>query len=377
MKLLHLFLLLVFGLTVSVQAQDIDDDMYFVSNKKKATKSTVKTQKNYTTSTFATKTDTAEDDAEANVDYHTGQLRDVDDYNRRGNKASNGQVVAKLVNDTLYVYSNDSTEQKTYVYGEEPESNGKYYEDENYYEDDYTYASRLGRYHSVLFVSPWYWDYCYGWYDPWYDPWYGWYAPYYRHGFYSWYDWGWGWHYYPTWGYAWGYSGYYHHHPVYHYHGGYYGGGVSHRPSVSKPYYYGGHRPSGTISQVGRTSGSQGNIRSDARTDVYRGGSSRGGRQPVTREGYTPRSERTSTSRSTRNATSTETSNRGFNQSSRSTDSYRSSSSSSSSSSRSSSMSSGSFGGGSRGGSFGGGGGGGFSGGGRGGGGGGVGRGGR
>ena len=127
MKLLHLFLLFVFGLTVSVQAQDIDDDMYFVSNKKKATKSTVKTQKNYTTSTFATKTDTAEDDAEANADYHTGQLRDVDDYNRRGNKASNGQVVAKLVNDTLYVYSNDSTEQKTYVYGEESESNGKYY----------------------------------------------------------------------------------------------------------------------------------------------------------------------------------------------------------------------------------------------------------
>ena len=47
--------------------------------------------------------------------------------------------------------------------------------------DDYTYASRLGRYHRVVFVDPWYWDYCYGWYDPWYDPWYGWYAPYYRH----------------------------------------------------------------------------------------------------------------------------------------------------------------------------------------------------
>lgn len=351
MKLLHLFLLLLCGFTTSVQAQDIDDDMYFVSNKKKAAKSKVKAQQDYANPTVTRRTISAVNDSEANVDYHTGKLRDVDDYNRRNNIISNGQVVAKLQNDTLYVYSNDSTSQQTYVYGSDNGVNSNYYDydDSYYYNDDYVFTSRLGRYHSVHFIDPWYWDYCYGWYDPWYNPWYGWYAPYY-----------------PTWSYSWCSPIYHHNYPIYHHHGG----GVSHRPGISKPYYYGGSRPSGTISQVGRTSGGQGNIRSGARTDVNRGSASRLGRQSVTRDGYIPRSERTTTSRSSRSTTSSETSNRSYNQSSRSTDSYRSSSSSS----RSSSMGSGSFGGGSRGGNSGGGG---FSGGGRGGGGGGVGRGGR
>jgi hypothetical protein len=355
MKLLHLFLLLVFGLslTITVQAQDIDDDMYFVSNKK-AAKTTAKSQNNYTTSTVVRQTVPAQVDTDASADYHTGQLRDVDDYNRRGNSASNGQVVAKLVNDTLYVYSNDSTEQKTYVYGDESDPNSKYYEDENYYEDDYTYASRLNRYHRVHFIDPWYWDYCYGWYDPWYDPWYGWYAPYYRHGYYSWYDWGWGWRYSPGWG--WGYPVYYHHYPVYH------GGVYAHRP-ITEAYRNGGQRSASYSSRGNRISGRSVTAR-NSRNSSYtrsletsrRGGVVRDDNQSAVSRGARANSTRnTVTSRSERSVSRSESSR--SNESSRST-TNSSRSSSMSSSSRGGSFGGGSFGGGSRGGSFGGGGGG-------------------
>ena len=365
MKWYYLYLLMFLSITVSVNAQDIDDDMYFVSSKKKATNKV--SSKSASQNVVPVKVVKPVQGKEVDVDFHTGQLRDVDDYNRRGN--NNSQVVARLVNDTLYVSTLDSTnQQQTYIYGKEKDGKNSYYEDDNYYEDDYIFTYRLGRYHRVHFIDPWYWDYAYGWYDPWYDPWYGWYAPYYRHGYYSWYDWGWGWHHHPRWGYGWSYPEYHHHH-------GYYGGGFTYRPRVTQPTHYGGHRPSGSISRTGRTSAGQGNIRTDGNRSIS---SSRGGyREPVTRDGYTPRSQRgssNSTSRSDRSSTRTDNNSRTYNQSSRSTDSYRSSSSSSS---RSSSMGGGSFGGGSRGGSFGGGGGGGFSGGGRGGGGGGVGRGGR
>lgn len=360
MKWYLLIPLMFLGVTVSVHAQDVDDDMYFVSSKKKASK---KTSSNTSTQNIVKVVRTAETN-DGDVDFHTGQLRDVDDYNRRGN--SNSQVVARLVGDTLYVTSVDSTNQEqTYVYGKDGKADS--YEDENYYEDDYIYTSRLGRYHRVHFVDPWYWDYCYGWYDPWYDPWYGWYAPYYRHGYYSWYDWGWGWHYYPTWGYSWSYP-VYHHYPYY--------GGV-YRPRVNNNIYRnGGNRMGGYISG-NRNVSRHGNIRTNGTRDY----SSRNSRGNVTRDGYTPRSERTPTRTdrtSTRSERTTTTrSDRGSSsrvestpRSSRSSDSYRSSSSMSSRSS----SSGGSFGGGSRGGgSFGGGGGFGS----RGGGGGGAGRGGR
>ena len=79
MKFLYLFLLSVWGLSATVHAQDIDDDMYFVSSKKKAAKSAAKTAKNKTVYTDVSEIDASEDYEDANVDYHTGQLRDVDD----------------------------------------------------------------------------------------------------------------------------------------------------------------------------------------------------------------------------------------------------------------------------------------------------------
>ena len=242
MKVLHLTLLLVLGLSVTVHAQDVDDDMYFVSSKKKAAKAVVKVPRTYSTSS----SHSAWDNSDSDADYHTGQLRDVDEYNRRGRGADSSQVVARLVNDTLYVYSNDSTGQQVRSYGNEYDSANRYYD-----EDEYIYAVRLGRYHSVHIIDPWYWDYTYGWYDPWYDPWYGWYAPYYRPGFY------WGWYHRPGWSFSWGYGPYYPHYHYPHYHGGY----VYHRPS-HQPYRNGGQRSALYTGRSNSISPRYGNMRS-------------------------------------------------------------------------------------------------------------------
>ena len=349
MKFLYLFLLSVWGLSATVHAQDIDDDMYFVSSKKKAAKSAAKTAKNKTVYTDVSEIDVSEDYEDANVDYHTGQLRDVDDYNRRGNLVNNGQVVAKLVNDTLYVFSNDSTSQKTYVYGSEAESGSNYYDDDNSYYDDYVLTSRLGRYHSVHFIDPWYWDYCYGWYDPWYDPWYGWYAPYYRHGFYSWYDWG--WYHRHSWSLGWGCS-----YPPYHHHSVYPGGGFN-NGSVSYRPVYTNYR-NGGLRQGSYTGRGNRNSNTSVVTRYPRNSSTDGTRQEISR-----RSRDNTLSRGSRVTTNSEGVNsraergtiRNESTTRNSSQSTRSSRETYSTPSRSSSSSMGSFGGSSSRGGFGGG----------------------
>ena len=196
MKRNLLFLLALMALPFSLFAQSEEDDMYFVPSKKTKTETRVSTvptaprvQRTVTRVT-AVKTDTL-------PDYHTGQLRDVDDYNRR----STGRITEIHVgNDTLYVDA-DSSYVEGYSYEEQP-----YYED-NFYDNDYYYSSRMMRFHNYFPYDPWYWDFAYGWYDPWYDPWYGFYGRFYPYGWYSWSSWGWGWRHYPGWDLAWGHGG--------------------------------------------------------------------------------------------------------------------------------------------------------------------------
>ena len=70
MKANVIFLMMLSLVCFSTYAQD--DDMYSFSSKKKGQqKTTVSVQKNNSSA--------YEDDGEANVDYHTGQLRDVDE----------------------------------------------------------------------------------------------------------------------------------------------------------------------------------------------------------------------------------------------------------------------------------------------------------
>ena len=360
MKRNFLFLIAILMLPVSMMAQSVDDDMYFVPGKKKSSKQSASLNAANSSTSAARKTVTypttvETEETEANADYHTGQLRDVDDYNRRGSE----RVFTRLVNDTLYV-STDSLNEKSYSLGRPgTDVEDEVYDDGGYYDDDYYYTSRLHRYHGYRFYDPFLWDYYYGWYDPWYDPWYGWYAPHFRLGYYSWFGWGWGWHHYPYWDVAW------HHYGPHH--GGYYGG-RSPRNGRTQPMgrYNLGNRTSTTAGRYLTTRSSRGGrsnadivgTRSARSTIGTRGASTT---QSTTRRSVGENVNSRSTVTAPRSSRSSTTSRSAATQS-------RSISTPTTSSSRSS-MSSGSFGG-SRGGGFSGGGGGGFGGGGFGGGGG-------
>lgn len=208
--------------SVTLFAQD-DDDMYFVPKKNKKAEVVV----------VETPQDVNHDSTPSNgrpynkveeTDFHTGNLRDVDEYNRRGTSAPQSQMVARMVNDTLYITTEDGSE-VAYTDAKQ-QAPSTYYED-GYYDDDYYYASRLYRYHGVRFMDPYLWDIRFGWYDPWYDPWYGYYAPYFHYGYASWYSWGWGWSCRPGWDMCWGHHGYYRDH-------------LPHRPTLHNNY---GRRP--------------------------------------------------------------------------------------------------------------------------------------
>ncbi|MBQ4003353.1 MAG: hypothetical protein II600_05180, partial [Bacteroidaceae bacterium] len=89
-----------FALPFAISAQ-VDDDMYFVPGKSKAasrttTLSSATSSTSRTQSAASTVDESAWDGIETDPDYHSGALRDVDDYNRRGTS----QPVARLVGDT-------------------------------------------------------------------------------------------------------------------------------------------------------------------------------------------------------------------------------------------------------------------------------------
>lgn len=349
------------SLPTMISAQD--DDMYFVPKKKKADVTTT------VTSIPRQTVSTTEHDADrdADTDYHTGNLRDVDEYNRRGTSAQTGDVVARMSGDTLYVTTQDGKvlaypgegEAATTMPRESKKYSDSYYED-NYYDDDFYYATRLSRYHGFFYHDPFFWDVRFGWYDPWYDPWYGYYAPYYRYGYISWYDWGWGWHHHPGWDMCWGHHGYYRDH---------------YRPHHNTTFaHVGSARDAGRYTsrlsgssrtgRVGRVTASTGRSTGFAPTGTGRSNvSSARGNNPGFNMGGTARGSRdtqmgTARSRDIQSGTarSRDTqSSRSYNTTPQRTEPSRSSSTSSSTSRGSSSGSFGGFGGSSRGSSSGGG----------------------
>lgn len=219
MKRNMILLLALSVLPYAAMAQGTDDDMYFVPGKKK-----VQVEKAVTlpATDASRQRPVVVTEADPNADYHTGQLRDVDEYNRRG--AGRDGVSTRLVGDTLYVTSTDSTgsqvvsryapgERMDDAYGVAPGDDYRYRDsDDGYYDDDYYYTARLYRFRGLAWRDPFLWDISFGWYDPWYDPWYGWCMPYYRYGYCGWYDWGWGWHHHPGWDCGWGPHGFYRDH---------------------------------------------------------------------------------------------------------------------------------------------------------------------
>ncbi len=230
MKRNLLALIVAVCLPVLTLAQSADDDMYYVPKKKTETK-------DKSLAPVKTPVDEAEEDVvDADADYHTGQLRDVDEYNRRGSQ----QVRTRLVGDTLYVVSDDG-EETIYADVDGSKAEGKSQEPEYYYYDDdyddFHYAVRLRRYHGVYLYDPFYADFAYGWYNPWY---YSWYDPW----CYSWHG---HWHspWYGGWygGFTWGG----HHHG----HGSFGYAGRTYR-SISHPVMRGGRTGRTTVSSPGR-----------------------------------------------------------------------------------------------------------------------------
>lgn len=179
----------------AVSAQD--DDMYFTPKHK---------DKNTVVTPPRSRVTEAYDYDHSNETYHSGSIRDVDEYNRRGKGGSSSSSTWREGG-----YAQDDS---ILVSREEYENSRK--------------MKRFDGYNSVTLIvgDPWY-------YDPWYyDPWYGgsyywrtrWYDPWY----YTYYD---PWYYGGGWYAHWGPSHYWHR-PSYVY-GGWHGGGF--RPSPGRP----------------------------------------------------------------------------------------------------------------------------------------------
>lgn len=166
MKAKAITLMLLSALCFSANAQD--DDMYFMSSKKKAQKST-------TSATMQSQSATSGDSySNTHVDYHIGQLRDVDEYNRRTTARSGSTASYRFSGDTLYV-STEASQDSTTSY-EEGYSDGYY---DGLYDGDYTYSTRIIRYHSPHPYDPLFWDVTHR--GP--EPLLGWHGPLHHHGY--------------------------------------------------------------------------------------------------------------------------------------------------------------------------------------------------
>lgn len=239
-------------------AQSVDDDLYYVPSKKKKEvrqekKAAEPTEEIVIKSDAPATVYSSRGNTTVVVKGRKGNVRDVDEYNRRYDSRKNDFV---MKNDTLYI------EEK-----EQPEPDGEWvggrFEGS---EDDYEYATRIIRFrnprYAISISSPLYWDVVYGlnswewnvytdglyayafptftnrlWWDWRYNS-YGWW------GGYPYYGWGWNGWYGPDWhfGFSWGgwyggsWWGYHHYYPPYYggwYHGGDYWGGGYGRDSRS------------------------------------------------------------------------------------------------------------------------------------------------
>ncbi len=230
------------------------DDLYFVPKKEKKTEARQKVEvvpKEVSEKTVdATTANTA-----IVVKDVKGNVRDVDEYNRRYTSRDN---TFKYENDTLYIEEKPYGERGEWVNGFQgsdmdyeyamrlirfrnpkyaiPISSPLYWDvvygvypswDWNVYDDGMyayifpTYSNRLwwGWRWSSGFYGPG-WGFGFGWYSPWYSSWYSpWYSPWYYGGWYSpWYA--------GYWGGYWG-PGWHHHYPYYGWNSGWHRSGHS------------------------------------------------------------------------------------------------------------------------------------------------------
>ena len=282
-----------------------NDDLYFIPKKKTEKKVTSGTPAKVVVETDQAPTTVyASPGSTVVVKDVAGNVRDVDEYNRRYTSRDN---TFSMENDTLYIEEKPYNERGEWVNGFEGS------------QSDYEYAMRIVRFRNPRYAipvsSPLYWEVVYmlpswewnvfddgfyayafptytnrlwwdwrfnysmswGWHSPWYYS--SWYGPGYWYGGY----WG-GWphhHHHHHW-----HPGHHHHHPLYAGVGGYWGGGhrlhgsSAHRPGIHAGRYVNNYRYSyaSTGSSASRRVTASGNRSSrDRYVDGIRQGNGRNG----------------------------------------------------------------------------------------------------
>lgn len=204
MKKIVWMLLFVACLPFGLMAQNANDDLYFVPKKKekkekkaeKPAKVVVEEKKSTSSTIYLTPgTTVVVKDVEGNV-------RDVDEYNRRYTSRDN---TFTMENDTLYIEEKPYDERGEWVNGFQGS------------QSDYEYAMRIVRFRNPAFgipvSSPLYWDVVYGlpsWnWNVFDDGYYAYVFPTFSNSL--WWDWRYSWHF--SWSSAWHYNGWYWHHP--------------------------------------------------------------------------------------------------------------------------------------------------------------------
>ncbi len=192
--------------TIAIMAQD-DDEMYF-GRKTKNDKAVQTDRKQQPRKVVVVNNDDVARTSDGEADYHTGTLRDVDEYNRRGRRTSVTDTATGKA-DTVVVTRKSAKQSSLYDLGFDDGYTRGYRDAE---EDEFYYSTRLARFRGLRYYDPWYWDRVAYIYDPWYyDPWFWdpWYRPVYVGG---WCSVGWGCTWSIGWSYAWRPGIHVHHH---------------------------------------------------------------------------------------------------------------------------------------------------------------------
>lgn len=239
MKKIVLLSFMVMCLPLAGMAQSFDDDLYYTPKDKGTSSEDRKTERTEEVKTTPESEGHVPAGAAFVVKDRKGNVRDVDEYNRRYDSSDN---TFTMENDTLVIQEKDDADRGEWVNGFDGS------------EDDYEYAMRIVRFRNPRFAipisSPLYWDVVYGvnswdWnvYD---DGFYAYAFPTYTNRL--WWDWRFG-SFGITWGFPyysgyWGWGGYY---------PGYWGGYWGHHHGWYDPWYGHGHwgRPINTRPAVG------------------------------------------------------------------------------------------------------------------------------
>lgn len=239
MKKIVLLSFMVMCLPLAGMAQSFDDDLYYTPKDKGTSSEDRRTERTEEVKTTPESEGYVPAGAAFVVKDRKGNVRDVDEYNRRYGSSDN---TFTMENDTLVIQEKDDVDRGEWVNGFDGS------------EDDYEYAMRIVRFRNPRFAipisSPLYWDVVYGvnswdWnvYD---DGFYAYAFPTYTNRL--WWDWRFG-SFGITWGFPyysgyWGWGGYY---------PGYWGGYWGHHHGWYDPWYGHGHwgRPINTRPAVG------------------------------------------------------------------------------------------------------------------------------